>query len=88
MHIACSAVAHAHAKKTPVDVLYVCVLCYSFDCSFVVFLVCMFVCLFFSGAPGKISKLLKTPALLSKRTVFFLLTAVSKQESLHLRFHC
>ena len=69
------------------DVLYVCVLCFSFDCSFVVFFG-MFVCLFFSGAPGKISKLLKTPTLLSKRTVFFLLTAVSKQELLHLCFHC
>ena len=52
------------------------------------FFVCMVVCLFFSGAPGKISKLLKTPNLLSKRRVFFLLTAVSKQELLHLRFHC
>ena len=70
------------------DVLCVFVLCHAFDCSFVVFLVCMFVCLFFSGAPGNISKLLKTPALLSKRTVFFLLTAVSKQELLHLCFHC
>ena len=42
--------------------------------------VCLFVCFFFSGVR-------KTPALLSKRTVFFLLTAVSKQELLHLCFH-
>ena len=65
------------------DVLCVCVLCFAFDCSFF-FLVCMFVCLpFFREL-----RVRKTPALLSKRTVFFLLTSVSKQELLHLCFHC
>ena len=74
------------------DVLCVCVLCFAFDCSFFFFFFFgggggggLYVCLF---AFFRELRVRKTPALLSKRTVFFLLTAVLKQELLHLCFHC